>query len=95
MAICYQQQFPDSLIAKNVSIGSEQMSYIVAYGLGPNFSHLIITNIMKGQSFFTLHFDETVTAQGKEQMDLPVCYWSETHHEMKVKYLTSAMFGHS
>ena len=28
-------------------------------------------------------------------MDFKVSYWSETHHEVKVKYLTSVMFGHS
>ena len=26
-------------------------------------------------------------------MDLLVCYWSESNHEVKVKYLTSLMFG--
>ena len=31
----------------------------------------------------------------KKQMDPPVCYWSETHHEVKVIYLTSVMFGYS
>ena len=33
-----------------------------------------------------------LTTQVKE-MDLPVGYWSESHHEVKVKYLTSLMFG--
>ena len=28
-------------------------------------------------------------------MDLLVHYWSETHHEVKVKYLTFVMFGYS
>ena len=34
-----------------------------------------------------------LTVQGKKQMDLLVHYWSESHHEVKVKYLTSVMFG--
>ena len=29
----------------------------------------------------------------KKQMDLLTQYWSETGHEVKVKYLTSLMFG--
>ena len=33
LAACYQQQFPDSSIAKNVSIGPAKMSYLVTYGL--------------------------------------------------------------
>ena len=36
-AICYQQQFPDSVIAKSVAIGPNKMSYVVAYGLRPCF----------------------------------------------------------
>ena len=68
---------------------------MVAYGLGPYFSQLKITDIMKGHSFFTLYFDETFTAQVRKQMDLLVCYCSETHHEVKIKYLTCVWFDHS
>ena len=35
LPLCYQQQFPDSVIAKQVSIGPTKMSYMVSYGLGP------------------------------------------------------------
>ena len=48
---------------------------------------------MEERSFFTLQFDETHTSQIKKQRDLPVHYWSESHHEVKVKYLTLLMFG--
>ena len=37
---CYQQQFLDSQIAKNVAIGPKKMSYVVGYGLGPYFTKL-------------------------------------------------------
>ena len=63
--------------------------------LGLYFSQLTIKDIMKVQSFFTSHFDETINAQVKKQMDCLVCNWSERHHEVKFKYLTSIMFGHS
>ena len=69
---CYQEQFTDSKIAKNVAIGASKMSYLVGYGLGPYFSELTVSNLVAGNSFFTLHFDETVTAQKKKQMDLLV-----------------------
>ena len=32
LAMCYQQQFPDSAIAKSMAIGPNKMSYMVAYG---------------------------------------------------------------
>ena len=28
-------------------------------------------------------------------MDLLVCYWSEVNNRVKIKYLTSIMFGHA
>ena len=95
LAVCYQQQFPDSSIAKNVSIGATKMSYLVSYGLGPYFNEMTIKDIVQGNSYFTLHFDETITAQVKKQMDLLVCYWSEVDDRVKVTYLMSIMFGHA
>ena len=50
---------------------------------------------MEGQSYFTLHFDETVNAKVKKQMDMLVQFWSETHNEVRVKYQTSIKFGHT
>ena len=93
LGACYQEQFPDSQIAQRVSISSNKMSYLVGYGLGPYFTRQTVNELVRGTSFFTLHFDETVTAQTKKQMDLLIRYWSETDHEVKVKYLASLMFG--
>ena len=92
---CYREQFTDSRIAQNVAIGAKKMSYLVGYGLGPYFTKLTVSNLVAGNSFFTLHFDETVTAQKKKQIDLLVQFWSDIHNEVKVKYLTSIMFGHA
>ena len=86
--------FPDSLIAKNVSIGSEKMSYMLAYLVGPYFCQLTITEIMKTHSSLYILM-KTVTAEVRIQVDLLVCYWSETYHKVKVGYLPSVMFGHS
>ena len=69
------------------------MSYIVGYGLGPYFTQETVKKLVNGNSYFTLQFDETVSAQVKKQMDLLVTYWPETSNEVKVKYLTSLMFG--
>ena len=91
----YQQQFPDSVIARNVKIGPSKMSYMVSYGLGPYFRQMIIKDIVEGNSYFTLHFDETISAQTKKHVDLLVRYWSEREHVVKVKYITLIMFGHA
>ena len=71
---CYKQQFPDSAIAKYVSLGSRKMSYMMAYGLGPYFQQATGKEIIQRNSYFTLHFDETVRAQMKKHMDLLVHY---------------------
>ena len=44
---------------------------------------------------FSMHFDETTTAQVKKQMDLTPCYWSPTHNEVIVTFYTSLFFGHA
>ena len=51
---CYWEQFTDSKIAKNVAIGASKMSYLVGYGLGPYFTKLTVSNLVAGNSFFTL-----------------------------------------
>ena len=71
---CYKQQFPDSAIAKHVSLGSKKMSCMVAYGLGPYLQQATVKEIIQGSSYFTLHFDETVSAQMKKHVDLLVGY---------------------
>ena len=43
-----------------------------------------IRELMEGQSYFTLHFDKTVNADVKKQMDMFVHFWSETHNKAKV-----------
>ena len=66
LAACYQQQFPDTSIAQNVSIGPTKMSYLVKYGLALYFNQMTIRDIVQGQSYFTLHFDKTIRAQVKK-----------------------------
>ena len=44
---------------------------------------------------FSMHFDETTTAQVKKQMDLTPRYCSPTHNEVIVTFYTSLFFGHA
>ena len=95
LAAYYQQQFPDSSIAKNVFIGPTKMSYLVTYVLGPYINQMTIRDIVQGHSYSTLHFDETITAQVKKLIDLLVCYWSEVDNGVKIKYLISIICSHA
>ena len=88
-------KFPDSSLAKNVTIGPTKMLYLVSYGLGPYFNQMTIKEMVDRHSYFTLHFDETVTAQVKNQMDYLLYCWSEVNSGVKIKYLASIIFGHA
>ena len=68
----YQQQFLDSVITRSVAVGPNKMSYVEAYGLRPYFTDMTVRELIEGQSYFTLHFAETVNVQVKKQMDVVV-----------------------
>ena len=68
---------------------------MVAYGLGQYFKQATVKEIIQGNSYFTLNFTETMSAQVKKHMGLLVCYWSEESKEIKVRYLSSIMLGHA
>ena len=61
----------------------------------PNFNQMTIGEIAEGHSYFILHFDETVTAQVKKQVDLLVQNCSEVDNGIKIKYLTSIIVVHA
>ena len=79
LAMCYLQQLLDSVITKSVVIGPNKMFYVVAYGWRPYFTYMTIRELMEWQSYFTLHFDDTVNAQVKKQMDVLIWFWSECY----------------
>ena len=66
LAACYQQQFPDSSIAKNVSIVPTKMSCLVTSGLVQYFNQMTIRDVVQGHSYFTLHLDEIITTLVKK-----------------------------
>ena len=78
LAMCYQQQFPDSVIVKSVVIGPNKMSFMGGYGLRSYFTDMTIRKLLEGQSYLTMHFDETVNALVKKQMNMLVQFWSDT-----------------
>lgn len=90
-----KKMFPDSLIAQRFSVSHQKMSYLVAYGLGPYFRQLTIDDILSSKAYFTVHFDETVTNQGKKQLDVLLRYYSESSKTVQVHFITALMFGHA
>ena len=87
--------FLDSKIAAGFNLSRSSASYMIGEGLAPCFKTVIIDDVKKSNLPFTMHFDETNTAQVKKQMDLTFRHWSPTHKEVWVAYCTSLFFGHA
>ena len=91
----FREMFSDSKIAAGFSLSRTSASYMFGEGLAPCFKTVIIEDLKKSNLPFTMHFDETSTAQVKKQMDMTLRYWSPTHSEVWVAYYTSLFFGHA
>ena len=92
----FQKMFPDSTIAKHMTMSRTKVSYMISHGLGPYFQQQTVGDIQRiPNTYYTLHFDETTNAQIKKQMDILVRYYSEVHGEVKVRFLKAVMFGHA
>ena len=72
----FKAMFPDSKIAANFHLSCTSSSYMISEGLSPYFTRMIVNDLLKSSLPFSLHFDETTTAQVKKQMDLTLRYWS-------------------
>ena len=45
------------------------------------YERKFVDDVNKSDLPFSMHFDETTTAQVKKQMDLTLSYWSPTHNK--------------
>ena len=59
--------FGDSAVAHSMTMSRMKMSYLIGHGLGPYFLQKTIDDILKSSDpYYTIHFDETTTAQVKK-----------------------------
>ena len=73
-----------------------KVSYVIGHGLRPYFLQKTVDDILRTPgTYFTLHFDETITSQIKKQLDILVRYYSDNHSEVRVRFLKAAVFGHA
>ena len=77
----FRTMFPDSKTAADFSLSQTSASYIIAGGMLPHFTKVIIDDLLESGLPFLIHF-ETSTAQVKKQMDLMLRYWSSRHEEV-------------
>lgn len=88
-----KMMFPDSGIAKKMSIGSTKMSYYITYGLGP-FYHNNLLQEINGCSDIVVCFDEAMNRISQRgQMDIIVRFWGKNDF-VSTRYFGSAFMGH-
>ena len=86
--------FPDSNVAKKLTVSRTKRSYVIGVGLGPHFIQEITSDLIKSALPFSVHFDETTTSQIKKQIDITLRFWSARHDEVRGNFFTSIYFGH-
>lgn len=87
--------FPNENLIKDMSCGATKASYVISHGIAPYFRDLLTSDVIKSNTGYTIHFDETTSAQLKKQMDLVIRYYSTLRKKVVVHYLDSAFFGHA
>ena len=79
-----------------MTMSRTKVAYMIGYGLGPYFLQKTIDDILRSpNTYYTIHIDETTTAQVKKQMDVLVRYFSDTDGKVKVRFLKALVFGHA
>jgi hypothetical protein len=91
----FETMFPDSAIAKKLTIGSTKLSYCVTYGLAPYFHGNLLRSVQKCSSF-VLCFDEAMNKISQSgQMDVVIRFWDDNRNEVASRYFGSAFLGHA
>ena len=84
--------FPDSGIAKTFQMASTKASYIVYYGLAPQFKEMLLDNLVP---FIVLYFDESYNSV-KGQMDVLLRYWDVNFNlKINARYVSSEFMSES
>lgn len=90
----YPKMFPDSDVAKKFSCKRSKASYIVSDGLGPHFKQLIVDELNKPDTFYSIAIDETPIPQQRcQQMDVVARYYSSVAKGVVVEHLDSCRLG--
>jgi len=72
----FRLMFPSDPIARDFTCGPNKVSYLITHGLAPYFKELLLQDIRKSSTGYTIHYDETTTSQVKKQMDIIIRFWS-------------------
>ena len=92
---CFKKMFPDSKSVKKFSLARTKCSYVIAYGIAPCFTSLLL-EVIKHNDNFSISFDEPLNSvTANKQMDIVITFLDKLNSEVEVSYLTSIFLGHN
>jgi hypothetical protein len=91
----FKMMFPDSAVARDVTLEPTKFSYVISDGLGPYFHNILVDDIKKSASFFTVEVDGTSNVAVRHQLDMHIRFWSEKEGRVITAYYYSKMLGHA
>ena len=86
--------FPEKIPA-NFTMSSSKLSYLTSDGTGPYFNSLMVKDITKLKTPYSIHFDETSNNQGHKQLDIKIRHWSNNQNKIVIHYLRTYFMGHA
>lgn len=90
----FHLMFPDSEIAKRMTMQKDKLSWFIVHGLCPYFKGAL-ESILKQTEYLVLGFDESFNKISQnQQMDLGVRFWSSEENRVTSRFLTSAFLSH-
>ena len=86
--------FPDSEIAKNMSIEKTRLMYLIKHGTASYLKSLLEGDIEKSDCYVT-SFDESLNEKTQmHKMSVYIRYWDSCNKQVKVRYWGSEFLGH-
>ena len=87
--------FPDSEIAKNMSIGKTKSMYLIKHGIASYEKSLLEADIKKSNCY-VVSFDGSLNEKTQvSEMDVYILYWDSCNKQVKVRYWGSKFLGHA
>ena len=81
--------FPGKIPA-NFTMSSSKLSYLISDGTGTYFNSLMVKDITKSRTPYSIHFDKTTNNQGHKQLDIKIRYWSNNQNKI-VSFIISEL----
>ena len=86
--------FPDSEIAKTMSIGETKSIFLMKHGVAPQLKSLSEADIKKPDCY-VISFDESLNRKTQMcEMDVYIRYWNSCSKQVKVRCWGSEFLGH-